>query len=93
MGEYSGAGAIFGVTGGVMEAVLRTAADVLSEDSLDKVDDQEVRDVEGVKEASIKLGDMTLNVAVVPGGKQVIEIVNKILSGEKIISFHRSNEM
>lgn len=87
LGEYSGAGTIFGATGGVMEAALRTAADVLSEDSLDKVDYQEVRGVEGVKEASIKLGDMTLNVAVVHGGKQAIEIVNKILSGEKQYHF------
>lgn len=51
LGEYSGAGTIFGATGGVMEAALRTAADVLSGQSLEQIEYEAVRGVEGVKEA------------------------------------------
>ena len=63
-GEYTGAGVIFGTSGGVMEAALRTVADVLTGEDLEKVDYQVVRGVEGLKEASIKIGDKTLNIAV-----------------------------
>lgn len=87
LGEYSGAGTIFGATGGVMEAALRTAADVLSGQSLDTIEYEVVRGVSDLKEATIQVGDLSLNVAVVHGGKQAFEVVNKILNGEKQYHF------
>lgn len=87
LGEYSGAGTIFGATGGVMEAALRTAADVLSGESLENIDYHEVRGVKGVKEATVQLGELSLNVAVVHGGKQALEVVDQILNGEKQYHF------
>lgn len=87
LGEYSGAGTIFGATGGVMEAALRTAADVLNGQSLEKIEYEAVRGVSGVKEASLTVGDLTLNVAVVHGGKQALETVNQLLTGDKTYHF------
>ena len=63
-GEYTGAGVIFGASGGVMEAALRTVTDVLTKEDLTNLDYHAVRGEEGVKEASLKIGDMTVNVAV-----------------------------
>lgn len=63
-GEYTGAGVIFGASGGVMEAALRTVADVMTGEDLERIDYQVVRGVEGLKEASIKIGDTTVNIAV-----------------------------
>lgn len=87
LGEYSGAGTIFGATGGVMEAALRTAADVLSGQSLDSIEYEAVRGIQGVKESSITVGDLTLNVAVIHGGKQAIETINQLLESEKPYHF------
>ena len=63
-GEYSGAGVIFGASGGVMEAALRTVADILAYEELSMIDYHAVRGVEGVKESTIKIGEQTLKVAV-----------------------------
>lgn len=63
-GEYTGAGVIFGASGGVMEAALRTVADVMTGEDLERIDYQVVRGVEGLREASIKIGDTTVNIAV-----------------------------
>lgn len=63
-GEYTGAGVIFGTSGGVMEAALRTVADVLTGEDLEKIDYQVVRGVEGLKEATIQIGDTSVNIAV-----------------------------
>lgn len=87
LGEYSGAGTIFGATGGVMEAALRTAADVLSGQSLEQIEYEAVRGVEGVKEATLTVGDLTLNVAVIHGGKQALETVNQLLTSDKPYHF------
>ena len=63
-GEYSGAGVIFGASGGVMEAALRTVADILAHEDLSMIDYHAVRGVEGVKESTIKIGEQTLKAAV-----------------------------
>lgn len=63
-GEYSGAGVIFGASGGVMEAALRTVADILAHEDLSMIDYHAVRGVEGIKESTIKIGEQTLKVAV-----------------------------
>lgn len=76
MGLYSGAGAIFGSTGGVMEASLRSASDFISKTSLEKVDYEEVRGFDGVKEAMIKLGDYDLKVAVINGAANIKNFID-----------------
>ena len=55
IGEYSGAGAIFGVTGGVMEAAIRTAYHILTNQELEPIDFMPCRGLDGIKEASIKI--------------------------------------
>ena len=67
LGISTGAAAIFGATGGVMEAALRTAADVLTGKELKKIDYKGVRGLKGIKDASIKIGNKKLRVAVVHG--------------------------
>ena len=79
----SGAGAIFGATGGVMEAALRTAAATLGV-KLDKLELEDVRGTQGIKKASYKLGDHTVNVAVVSGTANAKAILEEIKNGEKI---------
>lgn len=63
-GEYTGAGVIFGASGGVMEAALRTVVDVLTDQDLDNVEYHNVRGQRGLKEATLQIGDMTVRVAV-----------------------------
>jgi NADH-quinone oxidoreductase subunit G len=75
MGEYSGAGTIFGATGGVMEAALRTAKDFVEKTDLEKVDYTEVRGLAGIKEATIKIGGNDYNVAVVNGSANLAEFM------------------
>ena len=78
----SGAGAIFGATGGVMEAALRTAAEVILGTTLEKVEFEDVRGVEGIKFAEYKLGDMTIKVAVASGTANASKLLKGIQSGE-----------
>ncbi len=83
----SGAGVIFGATGGVMEAALRYAAEVILGKKLEKVEFPEVRGVEGVKFAAYKLGDLEVKVAVASGTKNAKELLNKVKSGEVDVQF------
>lgn len=87
LGVSTGAGAIFGATGGVMEAALRTAADTLEGKSLDAIEYTEVRGTEGYKEATYKVAGMDVNVAVVSGLKNADELLRKIKSGEANYQF------
>ncbi len=83
----SGAGAIFGATGGVMEAALRTAAEVIEGKPLESVDFKEVRGIEGVKLASYKLGDIELNVAVASGTGNAKKVLEAVKAGELNVQF------
>ncbi|MBQ8817279.1 MAG: iron hydrogenase small subunit [Clostridia bacterium] len=83
----SGAGAIFGATGGVMEAALRTAAEVIEGKPLEKLEFNEVRGVEGVKLATYKLGDITLNVAVASGTANAKKVLEAVKAGELDVQF------
>ena len=83
----SGAGAIFGATGGVMEAALRTAAEVIEGKPLETLDFNEVRGIEGVKTASYKLGDITLNVAVASGTANAKKVLEAVKAGELDVQF------
>ncbi len=82
-GGASGAGLIFGATGGVMEAALRTVADILGESPSDKLDYDEVRGVEGIKEVSLKLGDLTVKAAVAHGLGNARKLAERIQAGEE----------
>ena len=87
LGESTGAGVIFGATGGVMEAALRTVYEIVTKKTLDKVDFQEVRGLQGVKEATIKVGDLDVNVAVAHGTANAAKLLDSIRSGEKTYHF------
>ncbi len=81
LGEASGAGVIFGVTGGVMEAALRTAYKVLEGKEHEAIRFEAVRGFDGIKEASLELGGMTVNVAVAHGMKNASVLLEQIKSG------------
>ncbi len=87
LGESTGASVIFGTTGGVMEAALRTAYELVTGETLEKVEFDGVRGVEGVKEASVKVGDVTLNVAVAHGTANAAKLLDAIKAGEKTYHF------
>ncbi|MEG1483701.1 ferredoxin hydrogenase [Clostridium sp.] len=76
MGEYTGAATIFGATGGVMEAALRTAKDLIEGVSLETIDYKEVRGLKGIKEATVQIADNDYKVAVINGGKNVFEFID-----------------
>ena len=81
LGEYTGAGAIFGVTGGVMEAALRTAYHTLTGKEYDKIDFLAVRGQESVKEAEVDIAGTKLKVAVVSGMKAAKPLLDEIRDG------------
>ena len=87
LGHYSGAGLIFGVTGGVTEAVLRTVADKLTGKDNSQVDFEVVRDSAGIKEISLNVAEKQLNICVVNGLKNAQTVMDKIVSGEKQYHF------
>jgi NADP-reducing hydrogenase subunit HndD len=87
LGEGTGAAVIFGATGGVMEAALRTAVDVLSGQDNAEVDYKEVRGMDGIKEASYTVGSLTLNVAVASGLENAKKVLEAVRNGEKNYHF------
>ena len=87
LGISTGVGAIFGATGGVMEAALRTAAEWITGDSAAPVDFLDVRGTDGIKEASYKLGDLDVKVAVASGLSNAKVIMDKIRNGEADYQF------
>ena len=86
-GESTGAGVIFGTTGGVMEASLRTVVEVMTGKPLEKVEFCAVRGLEGVKEATLKLGDAEVRIAVAHGTGNAGKLLDSIRSGEKKYHF------
>ncbi len=87
LGESTGAAPIFGVTGGVMEAALRTAAEVITGKTLESVEFHQVRGLEGIKEATIKVGDLDVKVAVASGLKNVAQLLDDIKAGKREYHF------
>ncbi len=83
----SGAGAIFGATGGVMEAALRTAAEVVLGKKLEKLEFDDVRGTAPIKRATYKLGDVEIKVAVASGTKNAKELLTKVQNGEEKVDF------
>lgn len=82
IGEGTGAGVIFGATGGVMEAALRYAAEVLTGKELESVEFTEVRGTEGIKEATYTVGGLELKVCAASGLKNAEAVMEKVKSGE-----------
>ncbi len=80
--EASGAGVIFGATGGVMEAALRTVVEVLEGKSLDKLEFDVVRGTEGIKEATLTVAGTEVKVAVVSGLGNARKLLNDIRDGK-----------
>ncbi len=88
MGEYTGAGTIFGATGGVMEAALRTVYAVVTGENLPSLDITPVRGLEGVKEASVKVGALgDVKVAVAHGLGNARKLMDKIRDGKADYAF------
>ena len=81
IGEYTGAGVIFGVTGGVMEAALRTAYFWLTGTEHEQVKFEAVRGFEGLKEASLEINGQTINVAVAQGMKNAKILMDEVRAG------------
>ena len=86
-GLGSGAGTIFGATGGVMEAALRTAYEVLTGEELEKLEFCDVRGTEGIKEAAYTIAGNEIKVAVVSGTANAGKLLEMIKSGEKSYDF------
>jgi iron-only hydrogenase group A len=82
LGQSSGAGDIFGITGGVMEAALRTAAQRLTNNASKRLDFAEVRTVEGVQRAAVNLDGKTINIAVANGLSNAKKVFNEIAEGK-----------
>ena len=89
MGEASGAGVIFGNTGGVMEAALRTAYTYITGEQppTPLYNLQPVRGYEGLREASLDINGLTVNVAVVHGTANARKMIERVNSGEKEYHF------
>ncbi|BET69404.1 NADH-dependent [FeFe] hydrogenase, group A6 [Opitutales bacterium ASA1] len=83
LGEYSGAGTIFGATGGVMEAALRTAAHYAGGERLGKVEFESVRGLEGVKRATIDVKDASVRIAVAHGLRNVDAVLDEVREARK----------
>lgn len=82
MGESTGAGVIFGATGGVMEAVLRTVYEIYTGDKLENVNFEAVRGMEGIKKATIKMSKLDLKVGIAHGLGHARQLLEEIRNGQ-----------
>jgi NADH-quinone oxidoreductase subunit G len=92
MGQYTGAGTIFGATGGVMEAAIRSAYFLLTGENLPNLNVEAVRGLQGIKEATLKiptkeLGELEVNIAVAHGLGNARILMDRVRSGEKNYHF------
>lgn len=85
--EATGAGVIFGATGGVMEAAIRTVADILDGTSHKDVDYEAVRGLEGIKLASVEAGGRKIRAAIAHGLGNARALIEKVKSGEVSVDF------
>ena len=83
LGESTGGGTIFGASGGVIEATIRTAYDTLTGESLEKVEYEELRGLRGVKKATVQINGRDIYIGVVNGLGNTRKILEKIRSGEE----------
>jgi iron-only hydrogenase group A len=87
LGDSTGAAVIFGATGGVMEAALRTVADILTGEDLRKIDYTPVRGMEGIKEATVNINGVEIKVAVAHGTGNAAKLLDSIKSGKSDYHF------
>ncbi len=87
MGEATGAGAIFGTTGGVMEAAIRTVHEIVTGKSMERLEYEPVRGAEGIKKATLNLNGTEVKVAVASGLKNAQVIMEEIKSGKADYQF------
>ena len=87
MGDYTGAAVIFGVTGGVMEAALRTVYFVLTGNEHEGINFEAVRGFDGIREASLDINGMTVNVAIAHGMKNAKVLLDDIRAGKSKYHF------
>ena len=87
LGESTGAAVIFGVTGGIMEAALRTVADILTGEDLKNLEYTAVRGLDGIKEATVSVAGMDINVAIAHGTANAGKLLEAIKRGEKTYHF------
>jgi NADH-quinone oxidoreductase subunit G len=87
MGSYTGAATIFGTTGGVMEAALRTAYKLITDTELENLDIQPVRGLQGVKQAAVDVNGMKVNVAVAHGLSNARILLEQIKAGNSPYHF------
>jgi NADH-quinone oxidoreductase subunit G len=87
MGAYTGAATIFGATGGVMEAALRTAYKVITGNELEKLDIKPLRGMEGIKAATVDVGGLKVNVAVAHGLANARVLLDEIRAGKSKYHF------
>lgn len=87
MGEYTGAAVIFGATGGVMEAALRTVYEVVMEETLEDVNFTIARGFEGIKEAAVDLKGTVVKVAIAHGLSHARKLMDQVRAGESPYHF------
>ena len=81
LGESTGASVIFGTTGGVIEAAVRTAYEVITGETLEKVDFEELRGFEGIRNATIKVGNLDLNIGIAHGLGNARALLEEVRDG------------
>lgn len=82
MGESSGAGVIFGTTGGVIEAALRTAAFWLTNENLEKIEFTELRGMAGIRESTVTIGDLNLKIGIAHGLGNARRLLESVRDGK-----------
>ena len=82
LGESTGAGVIFGTTGGVIEAALRTACDWLTGESLEDIDYHQLRGLEGIREGSVMIGDTEIKIGIAHGLGNARKLLEDIRDGK-----------
>ena len=87
LGDYTGAGVIFGVTGGVTEAVIRRVLDDASPNTLKTIAECGVRGLEGIKAFTVTAGDLSIRIAVANGLGNADKLIEKVESGEEQFDF------
>ncbi len=87
LGISTGAGVMFGITGGVMEAALRTVSELITGETFKKIEYEQVRGLSGVKEGSVIIGDKEIRVAIAHGLGNVRKVLDSIKNGDKDYHF------
>lgn len=87
MGQYTGAAVIFGASGGVMEAALRTVYEVVTEKTLEDVNFKDIRGITGIKEASVDLNGLEVKVAIANGLGNARKLMDQVRAGESPYHF------